>query len=47
MMEFIVENTEWCGLHMFNEGRLPVLSRSKGLGEGYCAGRISFPRFES
>lgn len=25
-----IENTEWCGLHMFNEGRLPVLlSRGK------------------
>ena len=37
MMEFTVENTEWCGLHMLNEGRLPVLlSRGKSLDVGYC-----------
>ena len=43
MMEFTVPvgNTERCGLHMFNEGRLPVLSRGKSLDVGCC--RISFP----
>ena len=43
MKEFtvLVGNTERYGQHMFNEGRLPVLSRGKSLGVGCC--RISFP----